>query len=211
MSSQRPPKADRYKGMQCAARNCSALTRPRSRYCHTHANRLRLLGHPEARAIPATDLVTFAGLAGKVLTRNANHAGLQLAYEELDFLLADASNKASRGEPLDPATAMWAKVAAASCDAMLVMVSLCAAVMYEHLGGRPAPDKRAYVVSVARAVQALTATLRARPTISATTLYALGEALLSRYGTLARNVVEAVRRDHEKAQRRQVLITTPLT
>jgi hypothetical protein len=149
-------------------------------------------------------------MARRVLSRNLQHRGLQLALSEVDALLRDAAERHDAGAILAPDYVLWSGLAKANATPMDILTMVCASILYEQLGGDSARDRQAYVHRVARAVLSLDRLRPNRKDLAATGQRLLGTFLLDRYAPLALGVVDAVKVGEQRDRERQALLTSPM-
>jgi hypothetical protein len=200
---------------RCAVAECGKTPATWSRHCFSHSRRLKTYGHPKARPLPVSTLLHYVARVRPILERNKDHPGVRLASREVDALLADALNRAGRGEILSADMKLWSDMALNGATSSHVLALFCAVLANESLGTDTALSELAHVHRVARAVLSLG---RLKPLsaggvpkdLAARGQRAVGRFMLDRYSPIAANVIKAIESSQRAAVDRHAALTAPL-
>lgn len=198
-----PPTSTKPRGLciECGKRQIS-----QSRYCKSHAMRMRRYGHILGKPANLKWLVHYAVNAVGVLNINETHAGLQMAYRELDAILknpASSMRLPKVGNIADHFTRLHSR----GIEPKHIIAMMAAAALYDREHSGFFRDTKAYRYGVARAVLFL-APLHRMP-VRSRTLDKLGAWLIERYGGLAANVLSSLAATERRAAAMAVPLASP--
>jgi hypothetical protein len=194
----------------CRSPGCGRPRASRNHYCRTHAKRLFNYGDPEGRPIPRPWLLHFAVQARHVLERNANHAGLRLASEELRRLLDRSRALVAAGDRSDPSAAHFARLAAHGVSPVHILSMVVAVGLFDQDQPNFLRNTLAYKLAVARAVVGLVPRI-VELRLNKTTAERIGDMLVERYAALVGGVIAAIKKAEVDARQRNAALSTPLT
>jgi hypothetical protein len=112
----------------CAMNGCEKPRFKLAKHCRMHDERRRRWGTPRSRCWRSGDINTYADVAEDFVTANAEHAGIKVAVEWLDAVLAAAER--TKQPFADLTTRAFSGLHAAGVDGHAMLVRCVAATFY---------------------------------------------------------------------------------
>lgn len=194
--------------MSCRYPGCGRLCAPRSVYWRAHSNRVYHYGSPDGRPIPRPWLIYWAAKARRVLEANSDHAGIRLAIDELQRLMARSRALVAADDRSDPISRPLALLVDHGITPVDCLAMVGAVALFDQDRSRFLPNTEAYQLAVARAVCAYLP--RRLNALNKTAARRLGSMLTDRYAALTAGVLKAIDDTEAATKSREAAMSAPL-